>query len=373
MLRAAALAVLMAAPASAEERTEIALLPGFAYSTDTGLGLGAVGSLARVGGEVTPYRWRLQAQLFASAKADPFEVVTHDHYVDLDVPGLAGGALRARGRLAFNRNIAVGWYGLGNDSQVGPDDRFDSYRRLQVVAETLERLRLAGRLEAYGGLRASFTDVDAYPGSRLEMDRDQLAGVEDHGSLVVSGGLLLDTRDHEAAPSRGLLAEIGARAGVGPEVWAGATASLRGFVPLVGPRLVLATRLLGDALAGDPPFDELARHGGMSPGDTTGGGASLRGIPGQRYHGHVKLLGNTELRLRMVPFRIGGERFILGVLGFVDAGRVWDDEDGDGLGLHVGAGGGLRLEWGTTFVVRADLAASPEGTSGFYIDVGQVF
>jgi hypothetical protein len=383
MRRAALALVVAAAGASAQERTEVGILPGVAYSTDTGLGLGVGASIAGVAPDVEPFRWRMQLQLYASAKTAPgggIELVTHDDSVDLDLPRLAGGLLRWRGRLAFTRNVDTGWYGLGNATVDDPVDgpRYYNYRRTQERLQTDARVRLAGALEAYGALRTTVTGIGVYPGSLLERDRERLVAVEDHGELLFSAGIVVDTRDHELAPSWGAVLELGARGGAGlgaPFGYYGATAEARAFVPIVGERAVLAVRLLGDLLGGNPPFDELARHGGLSPSDATGGGSSLRGVPAQRYHGRGKILGNTELRLRVVPFDIGGTHFFLGGLVFVDAGRVFEGDglDGDSLGLHLGLGGGLRLEWGTTFVVRADAAASPEGTSGLYIDVGHVF
>lgn len=69
-----------------------------------------------------------------------------------------------------------------------------------------------------------------------------------------------------------------------------------------------------------------------------------------------------------------------GVVGFVDAGRVFAGYsrdpalDGSGLGLKVGYGGGLRLAAGGTFVLRADVATSAEADrlSG-YLTAGHMF
>jgi hypothetical protein len=84
---------------------------------------------------------------------------------------------------------------------------------------------------------------------------------------------------------------------------------------------------------------------------------------------------------------------MFGAAAFVDAGRVWADFEGgdvdvlgpdgavdrrpldDGLaGFELGVGGGLRLRWGETFIIRLDAAYSPTlDTFGFYIDVGDSF
>src|SRR5262249_22774117 len=54
----------------AEKRWEPGLLPAANYDTDIGLGFGIIGTLARFERGFDPYRFRAQAQLFASANVD---------------------------------------------------------------------------------------------------------------------------------------------------------------------------------------------------------------------------------------------------------------------------------------------------------------
>lgn len=75
-------------------------------------------------------------------------------------------------------------------------------------------------------------------------------------------------------------------------------------------------------------------------------------------------------------------QYQLGLAGFFDGGRVWADWrsapelDGTGWGLKYGTGGGLRLQKGSTFVLRADLAWSPDargvGVGGYFL-AGHLF
>ena len=143
---------------------------------------------------------------------------------------------------------------------------------------------------------------------------------------------------------------------------------------------MLGTRFVGDFNFGDTPLYLMTRQEGLVSDGATGGATSIRGIKGQRYTGKVKLLGNVELRSLFFPFEVFGESFILGALAFIDAGRVWADwernthlDSGSAL-YKVGIGGGLRLFWGETFALRADVAHSPtEGSLGYYIDVSHIF
>jgi hemolysin activation/secretion protein len=79
-------------------------------------------------------------------------------------------------------------------------------------------------------------------------------------------------------------------------------------------------------------------------------------------------------------FHVRGSEYELGSVAFFDAGRVWADLhavpelDGTGLGLKYGTGIGLRLHKGKTFVLRADVAWSPDARPlGFYFLAGQMF
>ena len=94
----------------------------------------------------------------------------------------------------------------------------------------------------------------------------------------------------------------------------------------------------------------------------------------------MKALGNVELRTEIVKFRLFGKPLIFGVTAFLDGGRVWADTtphpelDGSGLGLKYGAGGGVRVQSETSFVMRADVAWAPDATPvGAYVAAGQMF
>jgi hypothetical protein len=162
-----------------------------------------------------------------------------------------------------------------------------------------------------------------------------------------------------------------------PYRWARANLTLREHVPLIAKRLVLSVRLVVDSLLGQPPFYELARYDGTS---AIGGGKGVRGIPARRYHGTFKAFSNLELRCRVVTFDLFDKPHQLGVVGFVDGGRVWADYhrlselDGNGPGLKLGFGGGLRLGAGKSFVLRADVATSPDsGKVAGYLGAGHIF
>ncbi len=114
----------------------------------------------------------------------------------------------------------------------------------------------------------------------------------------------------------------------------------------------------------------------------SGGGGTVRGQPYQSLGVNVTVGGNT--------FKVGGTHFIgtslearvkvtpkIGVVGFVDAGRIDGDGFFDGSGdWHAGAGLGLRYDTGFG-PIRLDVAGPVGGTTGkggqIYVGLGQSF
>jgi outer membrane protein assembly factor BamA len=203
--------------------------------------------------------------------------------------------------------------------------------------------------------------------------------------LLLNLGLLFDTRDHEFTPTRGTFTELSVRSSPGVQQdlrYAAFALNTAWYKALVGEYLSFAIRGAADVIVGDAPFYELTRFGALQPRDGPGGGWSLRGVPRQRYSGKVKLIQNLELRSLFWRFNVGKSRFVVGAVAFLDAARIWADLRGtqlagvnvDGGTFKVGTGGGLRVRWGETLVIRFDGAYSPtEKTPGFYVDIGHVF
>ena len=125
-------------------------------------------------------------------------------------------------------------------------------------------------------------------------------------------------------------------------------------------RVVLATRVGGVLLTGEPPFRQAARVGGPF---------NLRGFRMDRFSGdRGSAYGSLETRVRMFRFNINFISADLGVLAFGDAGRVWNRNESSSK-LHADFGGGLwaspSLGWLPGFddvVGRLDVAHSEEGT-----------
>jgi hypothetical protein len=361
-----------------EEKIVPNAMPFVGGDSDVGFGGGAFAALTRVTpGRKPRYVWRVDAAFLTTFKLPsggrPFRVPYQDYWATLSLPHLFDDAMRLEVRPSYTLETTQRYYGIGNaapdTSPEGPNDPNDAYYQYGRIHPTLlvrARLRLGGGLFLLVGNSYTRNVLDVHPISKLS--RDGVAGPPVHGVNFFEYGLELDRRDDDIVTTRGTWHQLKLRLSPGgttdmPYRYAQLDAIARGYAPL-GRRVVLAGRAVFDAQIGDPPFYELARYE-----DTfaIGGTNGVRGVPGQRYYGRVKAFGNFETRVRIVDFRAFGKPFTLGTVALLDAGRVWTelgqahpDLDGTSLGLKWGVGGGLRLVHGTTFVVRAELAWSPD-------------
>jgi len=371
-------------------RLELGVVPGVALDSALGLGLANLLNLARLDPELAPYAWRLNAltQIFLS-KNDAGKIApTYQLYrFAYDAPRFLVPGVRLTAELSFSRLINSGYYGLGNASMAtGPADRarYFEYDRITPLARVVTRVDTGQEVELFAGGLFAMNWINVFDGSRLQQDLQRgvnLVGVSRHARLEGLVGILREDRDDEIDPTHGGFHELSLRVGQlfeTPATYGGLNLTLRQFVPVWQPYLVLAARFMTDLLFGDAPVYELARYGGLQPGNGPAGPLAIRGPRAQRYHGKIKVFANLELRARLLRFRLFGLPTLVGLVAFVDTGRVWTEWrarpelDGRGLGLKIAAGGGFRYRWGSAFVVRGDLGWSPDGVL-FSVDAGHVF
>lgn len=389
-----------AAPSRAHDEWRI--LPALAYDADTGLQLGAFLQLARIEPDWPPYAYRLRAQAALSLLPGPtgLAVAWQDHFLRLDVPHLGGAHRRLFADLQFTRVGNRGYFGLGSAAPatrpwegLTPGTpayvaarRYHEYALAEPLARAVLLQRLAGPFEGAVGVTLSYPMVGIYPGSQLAEDAavppegEVVHGLDPRLRALALLGVAVDTRDQETVPTRGVYGSLLLRGSPGAGgAYGGVTLTARTWLTVRPRRLTFALRGVFDALAGEVPLESLARYGGLAGDLGPGGGHGVRGVPAGRYHGRTKLIVNVEARSFWGEVSIFGLTFDVGTVAFVDTGRVWagflkgvPGLDAPGLDLAWGAGGGLRLLWGEAFVVRIDVAWSPElqqATGGFTLAV----
>ena len=384
------------AAAPPEGKNEFTAVPVAGGTSDIGVGAGFFAALTRNRAGYTPYAWNIEAAGFISfLVVDKALVLPYtDVYSKLTVDRLLGGPLQLDIRPSFTNELTLNYYGMGNASSATPPagmtSKYFEYSRTHPEVLLDVRFKILDHFAGRVGLRyiESFFDIPA--DSKLGVDirsasaevKSLIGPTRTEGAALVRYGLQFDDRDNEASPHTGFFDEIAFNLSPGgipslPFRYAEASINMRAYVPLFSKRVTLALRVVGDVLFGDVPFYELSRAV-----DTyaVGGSNGVRGVPAQRYRGKVKVIGNMELRVRLFDIRPFGKLFTVGAAGFLDGGRVWADTrphpelDGSTLNLKYGIGGGLRLMSGTAFVLRADVAWSPDATPvGGYVIAGECF
>ena len=264
--------------------------------------------------------------------------------------------------------------------KVFPEDEptiFDLYRRWGIIPEN----------EAWGGLNSTL---------RL--------------------GLLFDTRDKEAAPSKGIWAE--AHVTVAPK-WLGTTnpyyrysATFRHYVPIVkNDVLTFAYRLNYEGTFGNSaPYYVLPYitvMGSNYDRDGMGGYRTVRGLMRNRVQGLDMATYNVELRWRFVNFTLWKQNIAFGLNVFSDGTMVtrnydmsfrgeeqYRDEYNKYMALsgnatsdrpHITVGGGLRFIMNQNFIVAFEYGLpvskfskdkyikNQDGKGAFYINTGFLF
>ncbi len=375
---------------------EFNLLPVGGGTTDIGIGGGYFMGYDRVTPTKAPYEWNVESAgfvTFAPGHGGGVIVPYQDLYVKLDVPRFFRN-IELEIRPEYSWETTLNYFGLGNASSavvpVGAPNKYFLYGRLHPEVDIDLRWRFVDHVNGRTGLRYVQSWLQVDNDSKLAEDlrtgsaevKSLLGSTAPSGVALFNYGLQVDTRDNIVSTHAGTFDSLDLQVSPGGPSWLPyryleATADLRVFVPIWRPYITLAARVVGDVLYGDPPFYALAR---FEDTYAIGGLNGVRGVPGQRYYGKMKALGNVELRTEILSLHAFGNNMVFGAVGFLDGGRVWADTslhpelDGSRIGLKYGVGGGLRLQSGSAFVLRLDVAWSPDATPvGAYFAAGQMF
>lgn len=390
-------------PPASRQGFDWGAIPVLAYSSDDGLGFGALGNLFWHQDGLQPYKYSLMLQAYATTEW------VQAHKLKLDALELFGWPLRVWGELGYYSTLNRTYCGVGNAVRCDPEEaeraaaalgldgpyqelfvrRYYQFRFIQPylalngryrLSELPHKLELFAGWRGYGYLSGEPGDLTPYPGS---LYAQRFADGENGFASVLQLGVMLDGRDFEPAPTKGYWIEASVRGAswVWGSSWdfGGANLILRGYAPLTRDRrVVLCSRLTLDASHGDMPIEEIVRVGGSLDATALGGEHYGRGIRLDRYIGRVKLLWQEELRAMLGGAVLLDQRFVLFVLAYLDAGSIGyalDDWRGDPARLLWSAGGGLRLMWNENFVIRLDVAASPfeQNAPGVYLNLGNLF
>ncbi|HVZ74407.1 MAG TPA: BamA/TamA family outer membrane protein [Polyangia bacterium] len=394
---AGALSLVAARQAGAQSKRELNFVPLIGGNSDVGVGGGVLGDWAQLAPGHPAFKWRLELASITTFKPQNGHLIVPytDNYLELVVPKAGPGQrLRIDARLSYTDERTMKYSGLGNASPPPPEgDEIarSEYGRIHPTASLEVRTRVFDSFYVLGGANYTYDALSVGADTILAQDhamgppevRAILGNFDRHGVALLTAEAQIDTRDDEIVTRHGQFHTLRFRASprVGdalPYGYERLTLTSRIYRTPSDRWLTLAARVVGDALLGDPPFYELAR---FDETNAIGGVNAVRGVPAQRYYGKVKAFGNLEAISPLWPFHLRNKAYVLGAAVFFDAGRSWTELthahpelDGTGLGLKYGIGGGIRLQEGRTFLLRLDVAWSPDATPiGAYFAAGEIF
>ena len=318
--------------------------------------------------------------------------------------------------ITYNTNKAYGFYGYNGNvassfdpidfANVGVKDFQSGYnllnRRLfRFIGSAQRPIPFVPNLNwtaglAYYNIKADTLNLDKYAGQgqhtlyQQYIDAGIIEREEAHGGGIAQLrlGLNYDSRDHTSDPTKGIYAEytlsgstdkIGGNNGYN---FLTETFLWRHYVPVYKDRLTFAYRLgVQHKIAGNMPWYMLSNictpffHKRDTEG--LGGVVTLRGVNLNSVIGEGFVVGNFELRWRIIDFQFINQNWTVALTPFFDAGMVIqkfrEDEmiaaealvdptvtggalyySGEKEGLHSSAGCGLKLIMNRNLIVSAD-------------------
>jgi len=328
-------------------------LPLFSYDTDVGFGYGVKAFFLDFFGASESF----DLILFNSTKGERW------YRLVFSVPDFE---LRQGKRYPLSLDVVVDYdkytknnfFGLGAESRASDRETYTKEPlEIQLVASKGFSERFVGqagfRFKTVRNFRFDSTGPFA-ASAPVNLGRSQ--------GLTFVASVRYDSRDSYVNPSRGNVVQLDFEGGssgfAGDYDLFSSTMSLQTYHVLFYPKTVLAARAVGQTVTGK----NLPLH----VYSTLGGTKTLRGFPQDRFLDRTSVLANVELRIPII-WRFDG-------LVFYDAGKLASNFEHLGLfrkGWKTNPGFGLRLVM-DTFIVRADLGMSSEGT-GFYFNFGQLF
>jgi outer membrane protein assembly factor BamA len=400
-------------------------VPVIAYDADTGLKYGALVNFYDYGdGSNYPnYNHSLYLEWSRTTKGSGINQLTYDALtlipktrLTFDVSYLTEQALNFYGFNGYQTS-----YNVDFETTDSPDYISRMYFRhdrklLRITLDfqgdiTGKEFRWLGGFAYYGAKIGTVDinrlnkgkDTNLLPDTALLYDKyvqwgvipaDQAAG----GNVsYLKAGVVYDTRDNEANPSKGLWSEaliLNAPGFLGNDYgYTKLMLTHRQYFTIFPDRLSFAYRLSYQTkIAGTQPFYMLPYAiDSKATRDGLGGSKNIRGVLRNRVVGDGVAFGNFELRSKFLKTVIWNQNFYLGVNAFLDMGIVTSPyefntsgvpaEDLEALqfadeSLHMGYGGGVRFVINSNFIVAVDYGLAvkkQDGKSGLYINLNYLF
>jgi hypothetical protein len=381
--------------------------PDFSSDPVNGFGYGAEGSLFFNGHRSDPffnytaYRAKLDFVVFNTTKEQ------REFAFALDMPFIFDTKWRLRASGAIEQNPNLLYFGITPEQSLQGLSYYDSARSVQVNNAkyhdyeehyltgatqfynnyfkkeeifniSMERNFMEGKLRALVGFELAHLNMTSKQSNSLiqtDFNAGKIKGMGDSWVSIYQVGLVYDTRDLEPDPSRGIVAEVTNELSLQAlgssfdfdKVYAHVNFYQK-ILPSVFNRLIFAGRVAMGYTALDAPFFEYQDQ--WSPeGDIEGlgGPRTLRGYKQSRFLGRAMHFSNFELRWRFAQTKIFQQHLEFSAVPFYDIGGVWNSLSGlNTNNLRYSRGGGLRIAWNESTILRFDYAVSKEDNQFFF-------
>ncbi len=380
-------------------------LPLVNFTTDNGFGYGVRGYIYYNGSkddpyfDSAPYFMQLYAQFYQTTLGKKY------HELNLDMPYVAGTKFRIKTAFAYDYNLNENYYGIGEqtsqkklsapdvavpgaykefdkmsdfDKYVEDNPQYNKWNKFTLTRPTYNLLifrDLSEEIKLMGGVEIKNVQIQSWKGEKFDNDLQTLTLLDVDRAMLTqkAGGQLggwvnmgrlgigYDTRDFEPDPHNGYYLDYCF------EIANGAIGSDFDFYKnnaqamyFVSPfsTLTLGARVGYTTAAGDIPFYEESYFGfALERKKGLGGNRTLLGYKLNRFVGKTMTVANLDARWQFWEIAGAGQRFAFKLIGFVDAGNVYDEaadplQDPNWGDYKFSYGGGLAIAWNLATIVH---------------------
>lgn len=318
----------------------------------------------------------------------------------------------------YEDNLAIAE--LDPDGNYYTDMHYNNFIQQEQLYNILaERTFIGGKLRFMFGYEALFTNFRSYNGRTIKkvetLDGDKVDAIHNETLVdiqkndgtwdefnmagfgttggkrynftsMLAAALIFDTRDFEPDPTKGIFLEYSHEYSA---PWLGSNFNFNKFMlqaqyiqtivswrneksKLIFAGLGAFGHIFGPKINFIEMWDlsSQAEAGGIL---VMGGERSIRGFREARFMAPTAALFNFELRTRLYDFSFLRQHINLGVNAFYDLGTVWNSpRQMTFRGWRGAPGGGARIAWNQSTILRLDYAHSKEGGQ-FFFGFGHIF
>lgn len=262
-------------------------------------------------------------------------------------------------------NYSVNFFGMGNETEKQDiSTGFYGYRMDRADIEGSLSNEIADLLTIHGGVGMQYyrpfdmkNRFVTSPGSGLDN-----VVFNDHYYATMGSGFTVNTVDSGVFPKYGVVFDFKSELMLGingrSDSFGRISTEGKFYHTFEDITTTLASRVGFSTNIGPYKFFQANTLGGQS---FTGNSNNLRGFLRDRFSGRTALFQNTELRTRLFDVQSYILPAAVGILAYVDEGRVWVDNESS-TRWHVNYGGGIWISPLKRVVLTGGLAFSTEET-----------